>query len=166
MLVTLFTFAAKQHFDSREAASTRLSIATVAQQFVLADENLRDERGAVDAARRSDGPIGASDMDQLARFHGRSRMALATAAALLKADNIAMAVRYQAGLDRALLADAMTRAAPLGEKDHIQFAEFKVAAASPWGVILGAAKNPSFPPALRKAIQHAQKIYFTEQTAQ
>ena len=85
---------------------------------------------------------------------------------MMKAGNIAMAVRHQAGIDRAALADAILRAAPLSEKDHIRFAEMKVAAASPWSVIRGAAMNPSFPPDLQKAVQHAQKIYFTEQAAE
>jgi hypothetical protein len=85
---------------------------------------------------------------------------------MMKAGNIAMAVRYQAGNDRAILADAIQRATPLDEKSRIQFAEMKVAAASPWGVVIGAAKNPSFPAALRKAIQQAQKIHFTEQAAE
>jgi len=39
----------------------------------------------------------------------------------------------------------------------------KVAAASPWSVILGAAKSPAFPPALQKAVQHADRVYFAEQ---
>ncbi len=247
MLVTLITAAAKQHFDSRQDASFRLAIATTAQQFVLADEDLRDERGAVDAVRRSDGPVGAADMERLAQFHRRSGDELAVISALLKtengaaassgrqrlaqmqlryeagharmmdmlrlpardrseaiatqwsaaandlvtaveneiialslqlsgidsfidemmrAGNIAMAVRYEAGTDRAALANAIQLAAPLGEKDHIRFAEMKVAAASPWSVIHGAAGNPSFPAALRKAVQQAQKIYFTEQAAE
>jgi len=247
MLVTLFTVAAKQHFDNRQAASHRLSIATVAQQFVVADEDLRDERGAVGVMRRSAVPVSASDMDRIAQFHGRSIAALAKLTALsktengilsaserqhlarlqnryeagyakmmdmlrlpvpdrspvitaewaanagdlikavenqivvlslqlsgidsfidemMKAGNIAMAVRHQAGIDRAALADAILRAAPLSEKDHIRFAEMKMAAASPWGVILGAAKNPSFPAGLQRAVQQAQKIYFTEQAGE
>ena len=87
MLVTLFTVAAKQHFDSREAASHRLSIATVAQQLVAADEDLRDERGAVDAVRHSADPVGASDRDRIANFRGRSKTALATLNVLLKTEN-------------------------------------------------------------------------------
>jgi len=43
MLVTLCAVAARQHFDTRQAASRRLSIATIAQQMVVADEVLRDE---------------------------------------------------------------------------------------------------------------------------
>ena len=86
MLVTLSTNAAKQHFDSRENASRRLSIATIAQQFVVADEDLRDERGAVGIVRRSGGPVSASDMDRIAQFHGRSKAALATLTALLKTE--------------------------------------------------------------------------------
>ncbi len=244
MLVTLSTNAAKQHFDSRENASYRLSIATIAQQFVLADEHLRVERGTMDTARGSHDPAGASDLDRIAQLHRRSEAVLATVAALLKAENgiigsperqrlaqmqhryeatysrmmdmlrlpapdrsqaltaewaaaanelittvenqiialslqlsgidsfidemmkagnIAMAVRHEAGIDRAVLADAIQHATPLGEKDHILFAEMKVAAASPWSVIRGAAKNPSFPADLQKAVQQAQKIYFTEQ---
>ena len=247
MLVTLFTVAAKQHFDSRKAASHRLSIATIAQQFVVADEDLRDERGAVDAVRRSGGPASAFDLNRIAKFRVRSEAALATLNALLKteanvlstperqrlarmqyryeagyagmtrmlrlpaqarskaieaewvsatndiiaafeneivllslklsgidsfidemmkAGNIAMAVRHQAGIDRAVVAAAIRRATPLNEKDHIQFAEMKVAAASPWSVILGAAKNPSFPAPLWKAVQQAQKIYFVEQVGE
>ena len=247
MLVTLFTVAAKQNFDSRKAASHRLSIATVAQQFVVADEDLRDERGVVDAVRHSAGPAGAFDLNRIAKFRVRSKAALATLNALLKtegnvlsaperqrlarmqyryeagyagmtdmlrlpaparskaieaewvsatndiiaaleneivllslrlsgidffidemmkAGNIAMAVRHQAGIDRAVVADAIRRATPLNEKDHIRFAEMKVAAASPWSVILGAAKNPSFPAPLGKAVQQAQKIYFVEQVGE
>jgi signal transduction histidine kinase len=244
MLVTLFTVAARQHFDNRQAASHRLSIATVAQQFVVADEALRDERGSVDAVRHSAAPVSALDLERIAKFRARSKAALAALTALLrtergvlsaqeqrrlarmqaryeaananmsamlrlpaperskaietewvtaindmvatfeneiialslrlsginsfidemmKAGNIAMAVRHQAGIDRAVLGVAMQRAAPLTEQDRIQFAEMKVAAASPWGVIRGAAKNPSFPAALGKAVQQAQEIYFTEQ---
>jgi len=247
MLVTLFTVAAKQQFDNREAASHRLSIATIAQQFVVADEDLRDERGAVGVVRRSAGPVSATDMDRIAQFHGRSTAALATLTTLLKtetgvlsaserqrltrlqhryeagyakmidmlrlpvadrspaitaewaanagglikavenqiialslqlsgidsfidemmkAGNIAMAVRQEAGIDRAALADAILRAAPLSEKDHIRFAEMKVAAASPWSVVRGAARNPSFPADLQKAVQHAQEIYFVEQVGE
>jgi signal transduction histidine kinase len=247
MLVTLFTVAAKQHFDAREDASRRLAIATVAQQFVLADELLRDERGAIDAARRFDSAASAPDMNRFAQFHRHSGTALAALAGhlktetgavsapelqrfaqmerryqaayidmmtmlrlpvadrsrsivsewaaatnglvaayedeivvlslrlsgidsyideMMKAGNIAMAVRYQAGIDRAVLADAMRRAVPPNEKDRIEFAEMKVAAASPWSVVLGAAKSPSFPEDLRKAVQHAQKIYFTEQVGE
>ena len=241
MLVTLFTVAAKQHFDAREAASQRLSIATIAQQLVLADEDLRDERGAVDTAHASPDPATAATLERIVQLHRRSLGALAklnmllktengaiaapqrlaqlqspyesaTAAALealrlpaaarppavaqwvlaannlvaavedqtialslalsgidsfidemMKAGNIAMAVRHQGGIDRAVLATAIRRGAPLDEKDHIEFAEMKVAAASPWGVILGAAKNPAFPPALQKAVQRANRAYFTEQ---
>jgi signal transduction histidine kinase len=75
-------------------------------------------------------------------------------------------VRHEAGIDRAVLAAAMARAAPLNERDHIQFAEMKVAAASPWRVVLGAAKNPSFPAPVGKAVQQAQKIYFTDQVGE
>jgi signal transduction histidine kinase len=85
---------------------------------------------------------------------------------MMKAGNIAMAVRQQAGIDRATLADAILRAAPLSEKDHIQFAEMKVAATSPWSVVRAAARNPSFPVPLGKAVQQAQKIYFAEQAAE
>ena len=247
MLVTLFTADAKRHFDSHQAASHRLSIVTIARQLVVADEYLRDERGVVDIAYRSDGPITASGLERIARFRGRSSAALAMLNALLKtengvlsaperqrltrmqsryetgsarmsdmlrlptpnrsqaifaewgaatneliaafeneivtlslrlsgidsfidemmkAGNIAMAVRQQAGTDRAVLAGAIARAVPLGEKDHIQFAEMKVAAASPWSVILGAAKNPSFPAPLGNAVQQAQKIYFVEQVGE
>ena len=42
----------------------------------------------------------------------------------------------------------------------------KVAAASPWSVILGAAKNPVFPAPLGKAVQQAQKLYFTDQVGE
>ena len=78
MLVTLSTNAAKQHFESREAARHRLSIATVAEQFVMANEDLRDERGAVDAQRFFHNPgASASDLDRLAKFRGRSKAALA-----------------------------------------------------------------------------------------
>jgi hypothetical protein len=82
---------------------------------------------------------------------------------MMKAGNIAMAVRHQAGIDRGELAGAMASAAPLSENDRIQFAEMKVAAASPWSVILGAAKSPAFPAPVGKAVQQAQKIYFTDQ---
>ena len=242
MLVTLFTVAAKQHFDAREAASHRLSVATIAQQFVAADEDLRDERGAIDTARASPDPAGAATLERIVQLHRRSQAAMAKLTTLLqaengaiaaparlaqlqsryeagtatmmeilraaapgrspvllaqwadaanalvaavedqtialsldlsgidsfidemmKAGNIAMAVRHQAGIDRAVLATAIRRGAPLGEKDHIQFAEMKVAAASPWSVILGAAKSPAFPPALQKAVQRANRAYFTEQ---
>ena len=243
MLVTLFTIAAKQHFDNREAASRRLTIATIAQQFVMADEDLREERGTIDTAQASPDPAGAATMERIVQLHGRSRAALAELNTLLKAEhgviaarlaqlqsryeaataqmlealrlpaatrppatvaqwaqaantligsvedqtialsldlsgidsfidemmkagNIAMAVRHEAGIDRAVLATAIRAGAPLGEKDHIQFAEMKVAAASPWSVILGAAKNPSFPQALQAAVQQAQKIYFIQQRAQ
>ena len=244
MLVTLFAGAAKQQFDARQAASHRLSIATVAQQFVVADEDLRDERGSVDSVRHSASPVGASGLDRIARFRGRSKAAMTQLSALLatesgvlsaadrqrlarmqsryeaafvrmtqmlrlpadarskaaeaewvaavndlvkalenqvislslqlsgidsfidemmKAGNIAMAVRNEAGIDRAVLALAMERGTPLSEKDHIQFAEMKVAAASPWGVILGAAQNPAFPAPVGAAVRQAQKIYFTDQ---
>jgi signal transduction histidine kinase len=247
MLVTLFAGTAKQHFDSRQAASQRLSIATVAQQIVVADEDLRDERGSIDSVRHSPAPVSASDLERIAKFHGRSKAALAALTALLatentvltptqeqrlaqmlsrheaahvrmtqmlrlpaadrsptieaewvsainsqitafeneivalslrlsgidsfidemmKAGNIAMAVRNEAGIDRAVLADVMQRATPLDEKDHIRFAEMKVAAASPWSVILGAAKNPAFPGPLGTAVQQAQKIYFTDQVGE
>jgi len=84
MLVTLFTIAAKQHFDNRQAASHRLSIATIAQQFVEADEYLRDERGAMDIAYRSGHPIAAFDLERIVKFRSRSRAALAALTALLK----------------------------------------------------------------------------------
>ena len=246
MLVTLFTAAASQQFESRKDAIHKLSIASVAQQFVLADEHLRDERGAVGMARRLDGPVDDAGLEQLARHHERSKAALAGLAALLKietgraaqtkirqlahlqkryeaehgrildtlrlpprqrpktqanmtaaasdlinaveseivalvlqlsgidsfidemmkAGNIAMAVRQQAGDDRAMMADAIQRGTPLSEKDHILFAEMKVAAASPWSVIRGAAGNPQFPPALRNAVREADNIYFVEQKAE
>jgi signal transduction histidine kinase len=247
MLVSLFAGAAKQHFDARQAASQRLSIATVARQLVVADEDLRDERGSVDLVRHAAAPVGASDLQRIAQFRGRSKAALATLSALLKtengvfseaelqglarmqaryeaanaamtgmlrlpasqrskpvvaewsaaitdmialfenqivsqslklsgidtfidemmkAGNIAMAVRHQAGIDRAALSRAMQRATPLDEKDHIRFAELKVAAASPWNVILGAARNSAFPAPLGKAVQRAQKIYFTDQVGE
>jgi len=248
MLVTLFTVAAKHYFDSRESAGHRLSIATVTQQFVMANEDLRDERGAVDAARFFDSqPDSAPDLDRIAKLHARSQAALAklntllktekdvlsapeqrrlaamqsryeagyagmsvmlrlpardrskavigqwAAAAngqvtafeneitalslrlsgidsfideMMKAGNIAMAARREAGTDRALLADAIATGAPLGEEDHVRFAEMRMAAASPWGVILGAAKSPSFPVALGMAVQQAHKIYFVEQATE
>ena len=241
MLVTLFTAAAKQHFDSRQDASRRLSIATVAQQFVLVDEDLRNERGTIDTARGSPDPAPAAILEQIVQFHDRSQVSLAKLNALLKtesnpaatqarlaqlqfryeaatarmmpvlrlpaaqrpqaviaewagaanglvdavedqtvalslelsgidsfidemmkAGNIAMAVRHEGGIDRAVLADAIRRGAPLSEKSHIEFAEMKVAAASPWSVILGAAKSPSFPAPLQEAVQGANRIYFTE----
>ena len=244
MLVTLFAVDAKRHFDNRQAASHRLAVATVAQQLVVADEYLRDERGVIDTARRSDGPVTAAEMARIAQFAARSKTALTALKAILeaekgvlsaserhrfaqmlsryeaadvrmtqmlrqpaalrphavwkewaaainqmitayeneivalslrlsgidsfidemtKAGNIAMAVRHQAGIDRAVLAGAITRGTPLEEKDHIQFAQLKVEAASPWNVVLGAAKNPAFPAPLGVAVQRAQKIYFTEQ---
>jgi len=244
MLVTLCAVAARQHFDTRQAASRRLSIATIAQQMVVADEVLRDERGAVDTVRYAADPAGAADLDQIAQFRAHSRAALvalnavlreenavldaperqhlarlqsryeaanAAMAAMLrlpakdrsaaivaewvdaanamvtgleneiialslklsgidsfidemmKAGNIAMAVRLQAGIDRAEVARAMERGTPLNESDHIRFAEMKMAAASPWGVIQSAAQNPSFPAALGRAVQQAQSVYFTGQ---
>ena len=246
MLVTLFTAAARQQFEKREDAVYRLSIATAAHNFVVADERLRDERGVMDTARRSPAPATAAERDRLTQFHGRSWAALArlteglkaqdspvapakrqhladlrqryeasharlmeklrlpaperpamvmaeSAAAasdlitaledetvalslrlsgidsfideMMKAGNIAMAVRYQAGNDRAILADAILRGTPLGEKDHILFAEMKVAAASPWSVVRGATQNPLVPAALQKAVEDAQKAYFIEQRA-
>ena len=246
MLVTLFAAAGRQHYDNREQALTRLSVATIAQQFVLADESLRDERGVMGAVRRPGTPAGVADMVQLAAMHARSNAALAAVAALLKtergaaaladrqglaqaqiryeaatsgmmavlrlpanarpeatvaewsqaanalvdalqseivvlsqqlsgidsfvdemmkAGNIAMAVRYQAGTDRAALADAISAARPLAEKDRIQFAELKVGIASPWSVIQGSAKNPAFPAPLRQAVAETQRVYFTDQEA-
>src|SRR6185437_11841653 len=85
---------------------------------------------------------------------------------MMKVGNIAMAVRLQAGIDRSELARAMERGTPLRESDHIRFAEMKVAAASPWGVIQGAAQNPSFPAALGRAVRQAQTVYFTEQVGE
>ena len=247
MLVTLCAVAAKQQFDTRQAASRRLSIATIAQQLVVADEVLRDERGAVDTVRFAAGPAGAADLDQIVQFHARRRAALAALNAVLreenavldaperqrlarlqsryeaanaamavllrlpaaerspavvgewvdaantaiigfedeiialslklsgidsfidemmKAGNIAMAVRLEAGIDRSELSRAMERGVPLNESDHIRFAEMKVAAASPWSVLLGAAKNPSFPAALGRAVQQAQTVYFTDQVGE
>jgi signal transduction histidine kinase len=247
LLVTLFVAAAKQHFDRREEALYRLSIATIAQQLVEADELLREERGAIDAARGPGSPVGTADIAQIAQIHGRSKTAMAAIAALLKSErgaaslsgrrglvlaqirydaaypemlevlhqqnpaggraivtqwanaangrvtaveneivalslrlsgidpfvdemmktgNIAMAVRNQAGIDRSVLADAILHAAPLDEKKRILFAEMKVAATSPWGVIQGSARNPSFPPALLKAVQLAENSHFTEQMAE
>jgi len=247
MLVTLCAIAAKQQFDTRQAASRRLSIATIAQQLVVADEVLRDERGAVDTVRFAPGPAGAADLEQIAQLRGRSRAVLAAlnrvlqdenavldaperqrlarlrarhdtayaamsallrlpaserSAALIaqwvdaanamvtavedeivalslklsgidsfidemmKVGNIAMAVRLQAGIDRSELARAMERGTPLRESDHIRFAEMKVAAASPWDVIQGAAQNPSFPAALGRAVRQAQTVYFTEQVGE
>ena len=244
MLVTLFTVAAKQHFDSRQAANHRLSIAAVAQQMVVTDESLRDERGSVDAVRHLSTPISPSGLEQIVKFRARSKAALAALNAILetentvfgaaekqhlmrmqarydvvhgrmtemlrlpaadrdtsieaewvaaindmvatlekeivtlslrlsgidsfidemmKAGNIAMAVRHQAGIDRAVLTRAMERTAPLTEKDRVQFAEMKVAAASPWSVIRGAANNPAFPETLGKAVARAQQIYFVQQ---
>ena len=244
MLVTLFTVAAKQHFDSRQAANHRLSIAAVAQQMVVTDESLRDERGSVDAVRHLSTPISLSGLEQIVKFRARSKAALAALNTILeteatvlgagekqrlmrmqaryelaygrmtemlrlpapdrdpsieaewvaaindmvatfekeivtlslrlsgidsfidemmKAGNIAMAVRHQAGIDRAVLARAMERTAPLTEKDRVQFAEMKVAAASPWSVIRGAADNPAFPETLGKAVARAQQIYFVQQ---
>jgi signal transduction histidine kinase len=246
MLVVLFAAAGRQHYDHREEALTRLSIATIAQQFVLADESLRDERGVVGAVRRPGTPAAAAEMAEVAAMHGRSEAALAAVAALLKtergatalanpkglakaesryqavtagvmaalrlpaaqrseadvaawnqatnalvdvfeseivalslqlsgidsyvdemmkAGNIAQAVRYQAGTDRAALADAIGRGTPLVEADRIQFAEMKVAIASPWGVIQGSARNPAFPAPLRQAVERTQKIYFIDQEA-
>jgi len=76
MLVTLFSVAAKQHFDAREAASHRLSIAAIAQQFVMADEDLRDERGAIDTARASPDPA-RNNADHPRRPRDASRRQLA-----------------------------------------------------------------------------------------
>ena len=245
MLVTLCAVTARQSFDSRQAASQRLAIATVAQQFVMADEDLRDERGAIETVRYAARPAAsAADMAQLAQFKERSRSSLAALTMFLKtgdpvlddaerqhllgmyarynaaragmwamlrlppqdrspaivaewgdasnalvfgfedqiialslklsgtdsfieemmkAGNIAMAVRRQAGIDRILMSGLLQRGASLTERDRIRFAELKVAAASPWAVILGAIKNPSFPEPVRQAVQRAQKIYFTEQ---
>jgi signal transduction histidine kinase len=247
MLVTLFAADAKRHFDGRQAAVHRLAVATIAKQLVVADEDLRDERGVIDIARRSADPATASALQHIAQFHARSLKALAGLDALLrddssvlgaaerqnlaqmqlryeiavsrisdilrlpatdrpepiraewilaanahvealekdiitlslnlsgidyfidemtKAGNIAMAVRREAGADRATLAADMVRGTPLSEKERIQFAEMKVAAASPWGVILGAAKAPLFPESLSQAVRHAQKIHFAEGVAE
>src|SRR5882672_7995213 len=87
MLVTLSINAAKQYFDSQENANHRLFIATIAQQFVVADEQLRVERGMIDTAGRSNKPAGASDLDRITQFHARGRAALATIAAFLKTEN-------------------------------------------------------------------------------
>jgi signal transduction histidine kinase len=246
MLLGLFGLAAKRHFDDRQEAIFRLSIATVAKQFVLADEHLRDERGAVDSLRAAPSLPAVADMARLARIHARTRASLSAMAAMLKAKdgviatadrqnlaraqaryeqaydsaiaqlsrstpgkraileewaaatnthirlieneivalslrlsgidtfvdemmkagNIALAVRYQAGTDRAVLAGAILRGTPLQEKDRIQFAEMKVAATSPWDVLLGAAANPTFPGSLRAAVQQAHQIYFVKQQAE
>ncbi len=244
MLVGLFAHAAGQHYDNREQALTRLSVATIAQQFVQADEFLRDERGAVGAVRRPGDAAAEADIAQLAQLHARSLAALdalganesgalsqpdrealgsargryqgATPAMLaalrlpagarsqaaveewnaaanalvtlledrivalslqlngidsyidemMKAGNIAQAVRYEAGSDRAVLADVLLRGGALTEKDRIKFAELKVAAASPWSVIQASAKSPAFPASLRRAVEQAQKVYFTDQEAE
>ncbi|HET7085227.1 MAG TPA: HAMP domain-containing sensor histidine kinase [Rhizomicrobium sp.] len=246
MLVTLFTASASQQYERRQDAGARLAIAAVAQQFVLTDEDLRNERGAVDVARRSP-ETATANLDRISQSRRRSQAALVRLNALLntetgvldpaarrrltqmqaryeaaaagmvamlrqpvsarspavmtewlvatndlvstvenqtialslqlagidsfidemmKAGNIAMAVRFEAGSYRSALADAIRQGVPLSEKDHIHFAELKVAAASPWAVILGAAKSPSFPAPLQEAVQNAQKIYFTEQVAE
>src|SRR5205814_7075850 len=119
--VTLFTFAAKQHFDSRQDARSRLSIATLAQQFVLTAEQLRFEWARVDAARGTDGQVGPSDLGQIAQFHRHSETALATIAALLEAENGAIAsperarlaqmqLRYETSYGRMM--DVLHRPAP------------------------------------------------------
>jgi signal transduction histidine kinase len=244
MLVTLSTNAAKQHFDSWEKANHRFLIATVAQQLVIADEQLRVEWGAVDAAHNANGSTDTSELNRIDRLHARSRAALAAVTAvsdtiitlpsrqrlaqaesryeaayggvmnllhmpaerragttipewsaaashrvsaveeeiiglslqlsgidsfideMMRAGNIAMAVRKVAGTDRAALADLIRRATPLTEKERILFAEKKVAAISPWDVIRGAAKTPSFPDDLRRAVEKAHQVYFTEQAAE
>src|SRR5262245_41054432 len=85
MLVTLCAGAAMQSFDSRQAASGRLAIATLAQQFVMAEEDLRDERGAVETLRHAARPAAsAADMAQLAQFKKRSQSSLAALALFLK----------------------------------------------------------------------------------
>src|SRR5262249_14545944 len=87
MLVTLFTADAKRHFDSREAASHRLSIATLAQQLVVTDEDLRDERGSVDLVRHIAAPVAAPDLERIGQFRTRSKTALTALNALLKTEN-------------------------------------------------------------------------------
>jgi len=247
MVVVLFAAAARQHYDARNLATDRLSVATIAQQFVQADEYLRDERGVVGAVRRPGTPASAADMLQLAAMHARSEAGLAAIGLVLKteraapalkdrpaleadqaryraanaamvaamrlpaaqrpeaaiaewnlaanalitrienevvslslqlsgidpymdemmkAGNIAQVVRYQAGLDRAMLADAIGLGTALVEKDRIGFAEAKVAIASPWSVIQGSARNPTFPGPLRRAVDQAQKVYFTDLEAE
>jgi signal transduction histidine kinase len=247
MLLTGLAMSAKLAFDGQVQARAHLSIAAVAQQFLLADESLRDERGAVGAARALSAPASASEMAELAQQHGRSEASLTAVAALLEAEsgaaslvdrqrfakarvryeaaqarmmdmlrlpgparsqqvmaewataaaslitaieseiatlslqlsgidsfidemmkvsNIATAVRYEAGLDRALLAETILQAKPLDERHRIQFTEMRVAGTSPWNVIRRSARIPSFPDILRKAVDQTQEIYFTELAAQ
>src|SRR6478735_5674737 len=87
MLVTLCAGAAWQSFDNRQAARHRLCIGTIAQQLVVADEDLRDERSAVDTVRYGvAGPAASSDMAPIAQLRGRSRTALAALNAALKTE--------------------------------------------------------------------------------
>jgi signal transduction histidine kinase len=244
MLITLSSHAAKQHFESWEKANDRFLIATTAEHLVAANEQLRLESGALDAASNTIGSIDASELKRIDRLHARNMADLAAVTAIshspitlpnrqrlmqaesryeavygrvidllhmpgekrvgttipewsavassrisaveqeiialslqlsgidsfidemMRAGNIAIAVRKEAGIDRAAIADLIRRGTPLTEKERIRFAEKKVAAISPWSVIRGAVKNPSFPRDLQRAVEKAHRIYFTEQAAE
>ena len=245
MLVSALAISAKDAFDSQAQADARLSIVTRAQRLLLADEDLRVERGAVDAAHLDIAALNAAGGDQIERFHAASVKTLNMIAALLlresaakaaldrqtlsqaqiryerafsgalallrlpapqrqaavwqewanavnalvkvteaqtdnlssqlagtdsfveemmKTGSIARFVRNQAGLDRGLVSAAIERAAPLGEADRHRLMEMKVSIASPWNVIQADAQNRKLPALLEKAVQQAQKVYFTQQT--
>jgi signal transduction histidine kinase len=246
MLVSGFAISAKDAFDSHGRADDRLSVATVAQRLLAADENLRVERGALDAASLDAAPLNASDGAQIVRFHADSIKALGQAVALLaredtagplldrqalaqaqaryeqafpkvlgllrlpapqrvapvwkewanavntlvlvsdaytgtlssqlsgidpfvdemmKTVGIARAVRNAAGLDRGVMTAVIGRGVPPGDTARRQLTELRVSAIAPWGVIRRDAEN-GFPPALGRAVQQAQQVYFTEQAAQ
>ena len=243
MLVAVLAMSAKAAFDGQTAAETRLTVATMAQLFVVADEELRDERVAISTALYPQTPASAADLAELTRLHANSGRAMAAITALqatlpsaarqslvraqirneqayqrirdvmrlpaarrppraagewgavanafvavveaqigtlsdqlsgvdpfidemTKIGNIAREVRYRAGIERAIVGDAIWLAHPLGEADRRRFTELRLAAMLPWQVIRSDAGNATFPAALRRAVEQVEDSHFTQLAGQ
>jgi len=101
MPVTIFAISARDAFHNQAAANHRLVIATLAQQFLLADENLRDERGAMGATIFPATAATEKDLAPIARLHGRGAKRLDAIAALAAQEKGAISVAQQRTLEGA-----------------------------------------------------------------
>jgi signal transduction histidine kinase len=81
---------------------------------------------------------------------------------MTKIGGIAWSIRKPAGIDRRLLANAIDSREILDSPDRQQFAELTGQIDGPWSAIVRDAQLPSFPPALKAAVETAQKAYFTD----
>ena len=86
MLLSGLVFFAKDAFNRQTEADYTLSLATIAQQILLTEENLWVEEGAVNAALLSSAPGDKAEIANITALHTKSLNALDTSAALMETE--------------------------------------------------------------------------------